>query len=67
VVGPDNTVHIQNVALGPQLGSSWLITRGLQPNERVVTDGVSKLKDGMTVSSQPATTASLPEQKPEGQ
>jgi RND family efflux transporter MFP subunit len=68
VVGPDNTVHIQNVALGPQLGSSWLITSGLQPNERVVTEGVSKLKDGMPVSPQPATTtASVLPQKPEGQ
>jgi membrane fusion protein (multidrug efflux system) len=68
VVDPDNTVHIQNVALGPQLGSSWLITSGLQPNERVVTEGVSKLKDGMAVSPQPATTtASVLHQKPEGQ
>jgi RND family efflux transporter MFP subunit len=67
VVGPDNTVHIQNVAPGPQLGSSWLITGGLQPNERVVTEGVSKLKDGMAVSPQPATTtASVLHQKPEG-
>jgi membrane fusion protein (multidrug efflux system) len=68
VVGPDNTVHIQNVALGPQLGSSWLITSGLRPNERVVTEGVSKLKDGMSVSPQPAiTTASGLHEKPEGQ
>lgn len=68
VVAPDNTVHIQNVALGPQLGSSWLITSGLQPNERVVTEGVSKLKDGMRVSPQPTAIATTTtQQKPEGQ
>lgn len=68
VVGPDNTVHIQNVALGPQLGPDWLITSGVNPNERVVAEGVSKLKDGMRVSPQPATTAaSVPDQKPKGQ
>ncbi len=66
-VGSDNKVHIQTVTLGPQIGSDWLITSGINPDERVVTEGVSKLKDGMPVSPQPATTtASLPEQKPEG-
>jgi membrane fusion protein (multidrug efflux system) len=68
VVGPDNTVHIQNVALGPQLGSSWLITSGIKPNERVVTEGVSKLKEGTRVSPQATVdTASAPREKREGQ
>jgi membrane fusion protein (multidrug efflux system) len=65
VVGPDNTVHIQNVALGPQLGSDLIITSGIKPNERVVTEGVSKLKDGMQVSPQPTTVAAtVTQQKP---
>jgi membrane fusion protein (multidrug efflux system) len=67
VVHPNNTVHIQNVTLGPQIGSDWLITSGVNPKERVVTEGVSKLKEGMPVSPQPATSASLPNRKPEGQ
>jgi len=68
VVGPDNTVHIQNVALGPQLGSNLIITSGINPNERVVTEGVSKLKDGMRVSPQPTTVAAkVTQRKPEGQ
>src|SRR5580704_15306822 len=68
VVDSNNTVQIQNVGLGPQLGSNWLITRGVKPNERVVTEGVSKLKDGMRVSPQTtADTASAPREKREGQ
>jgi membrane fusion protein, multidrug efflux system len=68
VISPDNTVHIQPVTLGPQVGSDWLITSGIHPNERVVTDGLAKLKDGMPVSPQPATTtASVPGRKREGQ
>jgi membrane fusion protein (multidrug efflux system) len=68
VVHPDNTVHIQSVTLGPQIGPDWLITSGINPNERVVTEGMSKLKDGMPVSPQPATTtASAPDQKPNAQ
>jgi membrane fusion protein (multidrug efflux system) len=67
VVGSGNIVQIRSVALGPQLGSDLIITSGLQPNERVVTEGVSKLKDGMRVSPQPSTVvATVTQQKPEG-
>jgi RND family efflux transporter MFP subunit len=67
VVGSNNTVQIRNVALGPQLGSDLIITSGIEPNERVVTEGVSKLKDGMRVSPQSTTVAAaVTQQKPEG-
>jgi membrane fusion protein (multidrug efflux system) len=68
VVDSNNTVRIRSVALGPQLGSYLIITSGISPNERVVTEGVSKLKDGMRVSPQPMTAAAtVTQQKPEGQ
>ena len=69
VVAPDNTVQIRTVVLGPQIGSDWIITRGIKPNERVATEGVSSLKDGMRVSPQQsaAATATMPEKKSEGQ
>jgi RND family efflux transporter MFP subunit len=68
VVDSNNTVQIRNVALGPQLGSDLIITSGINPNERVVTEGVSKLKDGMRVSPQSTTVAAtVTQQKPKGQ
>src|SRR5271156_7240426 len=69
VVAPDNTVQIRTVALGPQIGSDWIITSGIKPNERVATEGVSSLKDGMRVSPQQpaAATATMPQKKAEGQ
>jgi membrane fusion protein (multidrug efflux system) len=68
VVGSDNIVKIKTVALGPQIGSDLIITSGINPNERVVTEGVSKLKDGMRVSPQPTTVAAkVTQQSPEGQ
>jgi RND family efflux transporter MFP subunit len=68
VVGSGNIVQIRSVALGPQLGSDLIITSGINPHERVVTEGVSKLKDGMRVSPQSTTVAStVTQQKPEGQ
>ena len=68
VIGSDNIVQIRSVVLGPQLGSDLIITSGIKPNERVVTEGVSKLKDGMRVSPQPTTVAAkVTQRKPEGQ
>jgi membrane fusion protein (multidrug efflux system) len=68
VVAPDNTVQIRSVALGPQIGSDWIITSGIKPNERVATEGVSGLKDGMRVSPQPTVAAATsPQKKSEGQ
>ena len=67
VIGSDNIVQIRSVVLGPQLGSDLIITSGIKPNERVVTEGVSKLKDGMRVSPQSTTVAAtVTQQKPEG-
>jgi membrane fusion protein (multidrug efflux system) len=58
VVGADNHVHITNVTLGPQVGNDWVITSGLQPGARVVTDNLQKLRDGAPVSPHPgAATA----------
>ena len=69
VIAPDNTVQIRTVELGPQIGSDWIITRGIKPNERVATEGVSSLKDGMRVSPQQpaAATATMSEKNSEGQ
>lgn len=68
VVDSSNTVRIRSVALGPQLGSELIITSGINPNERVVTEGVSNLKDGMKVSPQATTVAAAAAQhKTEGQ
>lgn len=49
VVGPDNIVHMRNVTLGPEIGSEWIITSGVHPNEQVVTEGILKLREGMQV------------------
>ena len=50
LAGADNRVHIVNVTLGQQLGSDWIIEKGLKPGERVITDNVQKLRDGAAIS-----------------
>jgi membrane fusion protein (multidrug efflux system) len=49
VIGADNKAQIRTVQAGPQIGSMWLIDHGLQPGDRVVVGGFSRLKSGMTV------------------
>ncbi len=49
VVGADNTVAIREITVGPKIGSLWLITDGLKPGEKVVFEGLQKVKDGTSV------------------
>lgn len=53
VVGADNKVAIRNVTPGPQFGDMWVIESGLQPGEKIVVDGLQRIRDGMTVTPTP--------------
>lgn len=50
VVDSENKVSIRAVKTGPQFGDMWVIESGLQPQEKVVVDGLQRLRDGMTVA-----------------
>jgi membrane fusion protein (multidrug efflux system) len=50
VVNPDNTVRFAPVKVGDRTGSDWVIEDGLKPGERVVTDGLFKIRPGVTVN-----------------
>jgi membrane fusion protein (multidrug efflux system) len=49
VVGPDNKVAIRPVKTGEQLDSLWVVDEGLKPGERVITEGLQKVKQGTVV------------------
>jgi len=57
VVGPDNKVDVRPVQVGERIGSAWLIEKGLQPGEKVVAEGIQKVKPGMTVIPKPYSPA----------
>jgi membrane fusion protein (multidrug efflux system) len=59
VVGADNTVAMRTVKPGDRIGSLWIVNEGLNPGERVITEGLQKVKDGMEVVPQ---AASAPEE-----
>ena len=50
VVGSDNKVSINSVKVGETVGSMWVIDEGLQPDERVVVEGLQNVKDGAVVN-----------------
>jgi membrane fusion protein, multidrug efflux system len=53
VVGSDNKVAIRAVKPGPQYGDMWVIESGLQPGDKVIVDGLQRVRDGMVVSPTP--------------
>ena len=57
VVGPDDKVALRTVKAGEQVDGLWVITDGLKPGERVVTEGLQKVKDGIVVRPKPDTSA----------
>jgi membrane fusion protein, multidrug efflux system len=53
VVGADNKVELRSVKLGPQFGDMWIVESGLQAGDKVVVEGLQRIRDGMTVTPTP--------------
>jgi len=49
VVGGDNKVSIRPVTVGERVGKMWIVSEGLKPGERVVVEGLMKVRDGAPV------------------
>lgn len=62
VVGADNKVVQRSIKAGAFSGSNWIITEGLKAGERVVIEGLQKVRPGAVVNpvaadAQPAASA----------
>jgi len=53
VVGADNKVAIKQVKVSDRSGQLWVVDEGLQTGNKVVAEGIQKVRDGMAVSSKP--------------
>jgi len=53
VVDSENKVGIRTVKVGDRVGSLWIIEEGLNPGERVVAEGVQKVRPGAQVNPKP--------------
>src|SRR5437899_2378351 len=56
VVGADDKVALRTVKPGEEVDGLWIVDDGLQPDERVVTEGLQKVKDGIVVRPKPDTS-----------
>jgi multidrug efflux pump subunit AcrA (membrane-fusion protein) len=58
-VGSDNKVTQRSVKVGGQLGENLLILEGLKPGDRIVVEGLQKVKEGAPV--EPKSAAEIAE------
>ena len=50
LVGSDDTVTLRSVQVGERVGSLWIVERGLEPGQRVIVEGLEKVKTGDKVA-----------------
>jgi membrane fusion protein (multidrug efflux system) len=60
IVSADNKVAFRNVRVGPRVGSLWVIEEGVQDGDRVVVEGLQRIRDGVTVTANPAPAEAAP-------
>ncbi len=64
MVGADNKVAMRTVKAGARIGDLWVIDEGLKPGERIVVEGLQKVRDGATVNPKPAEPAASAKAEP---
>jgi membrane fusion protein (multidrug efflux system) len=58
VVSPDGKAETRQIAASSRVGNDWVVDSGLRPRDRVVVEGLSKLKPGMLVKATIAASTS---------
>ncbi len=53
-VGPGDVVKRQNVTLGQQTATDTVVTAGISPGDKIITDGLQRIHPGLKVTPQPA-------------
>jgi RND family efflux transporter MFP subunit len=63
VVGSDNKVQIRPVKVGERVGTEWIIEQGLKPGDRVVAEGLQKVRAAEAVN--PTTLKATVQTRPD--
>jgi membrane fusion protein (multidrug efflux system) len=64
VVGPDDKVTFRTVKLGPATGSDYVVSEGLEAGDRVIVEGLQKVRDGVVVKPVAAQPGAVPAPAP---
>lgn len=49
IINDSNKVEIKTVEVGPTQDDMWMIKSGLSPNDRIIVEGLQKIRPGMVV------------------
>src|SRR5712671_2956559 len=52
-VDDENKERVRTVKVGDRVGTQWIVADGLKPGDRVVAEGVQKVRPGMQVNPKP--------------
>jgi membrane fusion protein (multidrug efflux system) len=52
-VGPDNKAEARTIVTGDRVGDGWIVTQGLKPGDKVIVEGVQKVRPGAPVQPTP--------------
>jgi len=66
VVGSGNRAVQRTVVTGQTQGAFWIVTQGLAPGEKVITQGTANLRDGAPIKPVPATAPQRIQAPPAG-
>ncbi|MDB5688945.1 MAG: efflux transporter periplasmic adaptor subunit [Sphingomonas bacterium] len=60
LVGPDNKAVQREVQAGRTVGDKWLVTSGLKAGERLIVEGLGRIKPGQVIRPVPAGSRPQP-------
>lgn len=66
VVGPGNRAVQRTVVADRTIGTDWVVTQGLAPGEKVITQGLANVKDGAQIKPVPASAPQKVQAPPPG-
>jgi membrane fusion protein (multidrug efflux system) len=66
VVGPGNRAVQRTVVTARTMGPYWVVTQGLAPGEKVITQGLGSVKDGAAIKPVPASAPQRVKAPPPG-
>lgn len=65
VVGPDEKVSMRRVDAGERFGPDWVITGNIKAGDRIVAEGVQKVREGAVVNPVPEATGASSGKEPD--
>ena len=67
VVGPGNRAVQRAIVADRTFGTDWVVTQGLAPGEKVITQGLANVKDGAQIKPVPANAPQKVQALPPGE